>query len=457
MTETEAKEFWAPIINDFQPLDSAWLGEMDKFYVDRAAGDPTNSALQLLKEGLLASLGQAEPYRAMLTGHRGSGKSSELMRLGEELADDFFVVRFDADITLDPATTNHFDIILGIGVSVFAAAQLADLNPAPKLADDLLKSLTKFIRKYEDRKEFKLNLAELLKQVAAGIVKAGALAVGYPATILATAAFEATKLELNVGDQHVRTLELPPNRIEIIGALNRIIEWIQQASGKRLLLIVDGLDKVATSRAKLLFADSSLLRDPFCAMVYAAPIVFYHRAAAWQAEHNFNAHELLPNVAVQMQLPADKHFVEPRELSQPGLAIMREVVARRLAKHGLDVDDVIEAEAMTLLAQMSGGVMRQLIKRFNLAATFAKMQGRNRIDRELAHKSVMKHRNELKIRLNADLRNGLLNVLRERMLCGGGAEPIEDEMLANDYLLSYRSGIDDWCDVHPNLLPLLRG
>jgi len=34
VTKAEAKEFWAPIINDFQPLDSAWLGEMDKFYIN---------------------------------------------------------------------------------------------------------------------------------------------------------------------------------------------------------------------------------------------------------------------------------------------------------------------------------------------------------------------------------------------------------------------------------------
>lgn len=250
---------------------------------------------------------------------------------------------------------------------------------------------------------------------------------------------------------------MPPNRSEISGALNRIIEWVQKKSGKPLLLIVDGLDKAPTSRAKSLFADSSLLTDPLCATVYTAPIVFYHRAVAWQADQNFNSHELLPNVAVQMRLPRDKNFLEPREPSPQGLAIMREVVEKRLAKHGRGVDDVIEPEAMKLLAHMSGGVMRQLIKRFNLAATFAKMRGRNKIDLELAERSVMKHRNELSFRLNADLRKGLLNALRERTLCGGAAEPIEDEMLANDYLLSYLSGNDAWCDVHPNLLPLLRG
>jgi len=451
----DPRKFWNPIINDFQPLVTAEPGWVDQFYVDRASGDPTNSTLELLKEGLLTSLERPTPYRALLTGHRGAGKSFELIKLGGALAEDFFVVRFDAEITLAPETANHFDIILGMGIAVFAQAQLAHLKPDPKLAEALLKSLARFIRKYEDRKGFKLNLTDILKQVTAGLVKFGALAAGDPTAIVAAAAFEATRLELNVSDEHVRTLELPPNRFEVIGALNNIIEWVQGACGKRVLLIVDGLDKVTPPRARLLFADTSLLRDPICSLIYAAPIVFYHRAAAWQAEQIFDAYEMLPNVPVQKQLPRDKQWLEPREPSERGLDVMREVVKLRLARHELLVDDVIAPEAMTLLAQMSGGVMRTLILLFNTAATFAKMKGQDRIDHDLAEKSVIKQRNDLQIRLNLDLRKALENVLKERMLLGGTSEQAEDELLINDYLLSYRDEVA-WFDVHPNVLPLLR-
>jgi hypothetical protein len=461
--EMSQRKFWSLIIDDFQPLvtvrreNAAEYNEVDAFYVDRARGERTNSALELLKEGLLSSIDRPSPYRALLTGHRGSGKSFELIKLREELAEDFFVVLFDAELTLTPETTNHFDIILGMGIAIFAQAQLSRLNPDPKLADGLLKSLSKFIRKYEDRKGFKLNLTDILKQVAAGLFKAGGLATGDPAVMLAAAAFEATRLELNVGDEHIRTLELPPNRIEIIGALNRIIEWVRSASGKRVLLIVDGLDKVATPRARLLFADSSLLRDPLCSLVYAAPIVFYHRAEAWQAKQIFDAYEMLANVPVQNTLPRDKQWLESRELSAPGIEVMRKVVERRLEKHNLSVDDVITTEAMTLLAQMSGGVMRTLILLFNNAATFAKMKGQDRIDRELALKAVMKQRMEFKLRLNLQYREALEKVIKERTLLGGASGSVEDELLINDYLLSYRDENDAWFDIHPNVLPLLRG
>ncbi len=459
MTKVEATKFWAPIIDDFQPLDSAWLGENDQFYVDRAGGDPTDSALQLLKEGLLASLNRSKPYRALLTGHRGSGKSSELMRLEKELAEDFFVVRFDAELVLSPETTNHFDIILGMGIAVFAKAQIDGIKPDRKLADDLLRSLSKFIRKFEDRKGFKLDLTSLVKQIAVGVVGVGAIGAvtgGNPAALIAAAAFQATKLELNVADEHIRTLELPPNRIEVIGALNRIIEWVQNECGKRVLMIVDGLDKVSTPRARLLFADHSLLRDPMCALVYAAPIVFYHRAVAWQAEQIFDSYEMLPNVPVQKRSPRDKDWRDSRELSESGVEVMREVVRRRLAKRDLAVDDVIAPQALTLLAQMSGGVMRAMILLFNNAATFAKMEGKERIDDDLALKSVMRQRKRLQMRLSLKYRQTLERALEARSLLGGDSELIEDELLINDYLLSYEDGAGAWFDIHPNALPLLR-
>jgi hypothetical protein len=457
MTKAEARQFWSPIINDFQPLDSVWRHETDKlgrYYVDRSAGDPTSSTLEILKEGLLASLGRAKPYRALLTGHRGSGKSSELMRLGEELAGDYFVVRFDAEMILAPESTNHFDIILGMGIAIFAAAQFDGLKPDRKLAEGLLDSLSKFIRNYEEKKGFKLDLTQLLKQVSVGVIKFGALSTVSPALALTAAAFEATRLELNVGDEQVRTLELPANRVEVIGALNRIIRWVEEKSGKRMLLIVDGLDKVTTGRARLLFADSSLLGDPSCAMVYAAPIVFYHRAEAWQAEQRFDAYEMLPNVPVFQQLPRKSRPFDARKVNPGGIAVMRRVVERRLELRGLEVDGVIEADAFSQLAQMSGGVMRQLIQRFNKAATYAKMLGKERIDQELADRSVLDHRKQLKARWNNAYRLALTKVLGQRELTGAEAE---DEMLTNDYLLSYRNETDVWLDAHPNVLPLLRG
>ena len=84
-----AREFWRSIVNDFNPLGPR-PEDVASFFVDRHEDDPTRSLLERLKVGLLNSMGQPQTYKALLTGHRGSGKSSELMRTGQDLVHDFF-------------------------------------------------------------------------------------------------------------------------------------------------------------------------------------------------------------------------------------------------------------------------------------------------------------------------------------------------------------------------------
>ncbi|MBI3796777.1 MAG: hypothetical protein HY268_07395 [Deltaproteobacteria bacterium] len=118
-----AEEFWRPIVNDFNPVGPVRPEDVARFFVDRQEGDPTRSVLRLLERSFLDSIWQPRPpYKVLVTGHVGSGKSSELMRLGQALAHDFFVVWFDAEATLVTETANHFDVLLAMGLTVHSAA-----------------------------------------------------------------------------------------------------------------------------------------------------------------------------------------------------------------------------------------------------------------------------------------------------------------------------------------------
>src|SRR5213594_3171990 len=113
---TDAEEFWRPIINDFQPVGPVRPEQVRRFFVDRNEDDPTQSVIRQLKSDFRDSIaGELNPCKSLLTGHTGSGKSSELMQLADLLAQDFFVVWFDAEHSLS-VKPNHFDVILGMGV-----------------------------------------------------------------------------------------------------------------------------------------------------------------------------------------------------------------------------------------------------------------------------------------------------------------------------------------------------
>lgn len=54
----------------------------------------------------------------LVTGHRGSGKSSELARLAEAMAPDFFVVWLDVEKNTDIFSVNHIEVLFLLGVAV---------------------------------------------------------------------------------------------------------------------------------------------------------------------------------------------------------------------------------------------------------------------------------------------------------------------------------------------------
>jgi len=450
---------WREVIGDFIPVGMPRPQDLRRIFVDRYENDPTESILVQLRAGLLSRLEQPKPYQALLTGCRGSGKSSELMRLAQEVADEFFVVWFDAETTLNDYSVNQFDVLLGIGLAAHKAAHQAGLRPPQKLAENLSKSLAKVVRKYEDRVGFTLNLNQLLKQVTALFIGAGAGAAAGPAGSALGAAtgvmLASTKLELNVRDEFVRNLELPANRSAVIGALNEIIGWAGKRSLKPVLIIVDGLDRVSAARARLLFAESSLLSEPACALIYAAPIEFYFRIGARGANDYFTDYKILPNLPVVKRPPTGDDWRAERQDDEAAIEVMRKVVRKRLENRGLQQRAVVTDEALDVMAKMSGGVMRDLIRLFSDATTFAQALKRERIDEEVARKSVYKHRREMSGRMTVVHRNALIDVLKEGCLKDGNQTEVEDDLVKALYLLSYQSGDDAWFDAHPNLLPVL--
>jgi hypothetical protein len=458
-----AREFWRSIVNDFRPVGQVRPEEIIRFFVDCHEDDPTRSLLQRLKLNFQNSIGQQHPYKALFTGHRGSGKSTELMRLGQELAGDFFVVWFDAETSLTE-TANHFEVLLGMGLAVHAAAEAADLRPNKRLTDNLLRSLAKFVRRYEERKEFSLKLEQLLKQVFAIALTTGAGAVGGPAVAIAAGAavigadqvFKAIRLELNVRDDLVKTLELPANRQEVIGALNNIIDGVQDKAQKLVLIITDGLDKVSSARARLLFAESTLLTEPACALVYASPIEFHHRLTAGQAVNIFDEYRMLPNPTVQRRPLTGDNWKLARNPDENGLKVMRKVISKRLTARGKIVDDMISPASLDLLARTSGGVMRELIRYVRNAVEFDQLLGKMQIDEMIAQNVVDQQRQDVSLRLTVDHREALRQVMTQGELSGGQRETVEDELLRSLHLLSYQDDIGhSWFDAHPNVLPLL--
>ena len=91
------------IMNLFDPRYPLAMDQLDSYYVARphAPLEPMKTYLKVTNQ----------PAKVLFCGHRGSGKSTELMRLAKDLENEFFVVRFSAR-SLNLADLNYVDILL---------------------------------------------------------------------------------------------------------------------------------------------------------------------------------------------------------------------------------------------------------------------------------------------------------------------------------------------------------
>lgn len=439
----EIHKFWTPIYNFFNPFEPLRPDQMDDWYVARP-----DSPLQSLAVELSPDRG---PQRVLLLGNRSSGKSTEMVRLATELAQrfDYLVVRIDLTQNLDPSKVNPIEILFLLGAAVYKVA-LGELERKPDAAlfDRLVSNLETLVREYTANDAFELDKKGLLDSLVcfgAGLV-AGPVAAGVMKAITGLAPF---KFASGTNIQVARKLEVQPQVREILTTLNEIIKDVQNKGDRPVFLIVDGLDRVPNmAMARYVFAENEEWLDgPICRVLYTAPIMLYYSPVFGHVRQNFPP-KPFPNVKVH----SPHQLGRPGAPDEEGYRVMRAVARKRLRRPlGLEPDQVIAPDALDHLIEMSGGVVRDLIRLMRQATVKAELAGQRQIDVERARQAVLDMRRDHEASLNVVYRRELMQVLETHQLTGNEKC---DELLLGNYVLSYlNAGV--WYDVHSVTLSLL--
>lgn len=343
-------KFWKPAYQLFRHDEPLMNKELEEFYV-RREDSPVDTLVNLLAM-------DDDPAKYLVAGHRGGGKTTELRRLERKCAHDYTVVWVDTDTALDKFNIGHAEVAVLIGMQV--VQRLADVGwkLPKKLEKELLESLKKIT--YQDKVTGggELQLPKLFQDLGA---------------------------QLKVGFQRetTRTLEVKPVLGEIINKVNEIIAAAQGQTGK-LLVIVDGLDRKEYSIALEMFS-SSLLTDIQCHIVYAIPIALRYSPSFKQPMESFTRCLDLSNIAVFKCDDMARPTTKPDNV---GRDILKAVVQKRLAKLGDDYANLVEPEALDLLGEKSGGVMRELVRLARMACEVALNKQASKIDRPIAEEAV---------------------------------------------------------------------
>ena len=386
--------------------------ELDEFFVKRK-----NSPLDEL--GLFLRKTKTVP-KLLFTGHRGSGKSTELAKLTLYLQDEFFIVNYSIKNTMNLFDIKYVDVILSLATELVKSALDENLN----LNQSLIQDIHDWFRK------------EVIQEVIVD-TKGGA-------NISATLNLFVTKLGSKIStESSTRTLvreKIEPRLSELLERVDLVIGEIERITRKKVLIIVEDLDKADLASAREIFCEHSMsLTQSSCRIIFTFPIALRHDNDFINIRHNFDEPYVLPNFKVVT------HDGNPDET---GKTELKQIIIHRLAPEAR----LMTPAAVDLLVTLSGGLPRELVTLTRRSCLLAMLKNRSQIDDQIVKQAGNRLSNDYRVLLTtAQLK--VLKDVAETKRVENDAE--YRDLLHNLSVLEYRNDTI-WYDVHPVVSPYCR-
>lgn len=363
---------------------------------------------------------QHQFHKQLISGHRGCGKSTELLRLKAELeAKAFLVVYFDVEELLDMVDLSYLDILLSIAKQTMEEMERNDINVNSALITDL----------YD---WFSDKIVENQKSTSGSASLKTEAGVDAKIPFLKLLAKLTAEIKATSSRREITRKNLKRELNVFIERLNKLLldarNAAKQANYSDLVLIVDGLEKMhfeqldddSSTHTRLFVDHAEQLTAPECHIVYTMPISLAYNA---NLGNDFDDPEVIPMI----------------KMNDAGIACLRQVIAKRI-----DIEAVFDdPSAIDELSRLSGGVMRDLIRLIRLTTDTDKATiGANEI-KYAKTKLVMSYDRLLK---NEELKQ--LRWIVENHRVTGDKE--FGRMLNQRLILEYQNG-ERWADIHPAL------
>jgi hypothetical protein len=431
-----SRDYLAEIYNNFEPFRPP----PKEAYVDCKDVRGGWEVIRELGRKIVLSKG---PTCQLYSGHRGVGKSTELLRLREYLESKrYFVVYFAADDEdIEPQDAQYADILFACARRLAEAVRPPQRNPLL----DWLHS------RWESLKDLALTEVSLDN-------------LGLEAQLAQFGRITASVRTIPDKRREMRA-RINANTPSLVEALNDFIKQAREALPNRcrdIVLIADNLDRIVEIRGEpgqpsnyeeIYLNRSEILRGLACHVIYTVPIAMVYSGRGTELENSFDKPDVLPMVMV----------CKPDGSENPaGLDKLRELIAMRIKLVDPELVKTLEGpvpdlnippifdspETLKLLCLMSGGHVRILVQLVQKAIDWIDelpitRRAVNRAieeSRETYMKTIQEHQWDILARA---CRSQQANNDEEHM-----------RLLLNRCLLEYRFYDEDeklcvWCNVHP--------
>ena len=408
------------------------------------AGDPVYVDLQEVRgdSDIIRDFGHKilrSPNRntcQLYVGHRGGGKSTELLRLKAELENcGCFVVYFAADEEdIDQEDAQYTDILIACTRHLLNALKDADTQPLFNWLKERWQDLQDIASLEITVQDLKVeNLIPLFAKLSANI-----------------RAIPTERAKIRE--------KLNPHTVTLLNALNLFIEDGKSKLSNRknqLIVIADNLDRIApvlktdrTNHDEIFLDRANQLKGLACHVIYTIPISLAYSIRATELRNLYdNAPLALPMVMVQ------KRDGSP---CTEGLTLMKAVVKKRVCQfsptRSLETEIFENEEVLERLCLMSGGHMRNLMLLIRSAIDHVNSLP---ITTRAAQRSITQARDVFRSTIKDDQWHQLVDVYQNKVIKNNDEYR---KLLFNHCILQYvdfdeQEEMQRWCDIHP----LIRG
>ena len=395
------------------PLETGMDGSPNPFYISRP-GDP----IAELGDALLAPFYRAPKF--FFSGHRGCGKSTELLHLmgNRRIQKKYWPINFSIRDEADIIDLDFRDILLAIGGRMFRDYR----RQGGELPAKLLKDLNGWRGKVEEE----------ITTVTSGRISGFEVGAGIDAFF----ANASMKMKLEPTTRTLIRQVIDRDVTGLIDIINSIAAAVKSKEGRIPLILIDDLDKPNLQEAKAIFQERrEIMMQPNCAIVYTvSSALFYSKDFDSIRDQAL----FLPNVKLHTHNFPDQHTKEGYETLQKFVSLRMDPA-------------LIDSQALDDAITYSGGVFREMARIMRTAIGRARRRRAVKIENIDVEWAATEIRNEYRRILDKEDLEILKNIHeKNRMEYNDRIRPLL-QLLA---LLEYRNG-ENWCDVHPVLRKLL--
>ena len=431
---TTVADAWA-VCDPEQPLEPG-----DPRYLDLTPvrGEPFEESVAGQIQLRVTRTPSGSYHRELFTGHRGGGKSTELMQLQHKLRDGgHFAVYFDIGDVLDPMDVKYLDVLLAIAKEI-----VLELGNSEIALDQRM--LTSLRRWFADTTEIDEKRFDAEAQLD-GTIKAG---VNFP--IISALLTLTSRIKAGATSRDEVRFKVEREIRVFISRLNELIDnaslKLEDAGWKGLVVLVDGLDKMRVDAPpspetldRVLFEyHADQLKEPRCHLVYTVPITLL---SSINLNNSWSNITVLPMVKTSDL--KDNHLT-PFPAGRDRL--------RGLLEKRIDLGAVFEqANDADKLVELSGGVVRDLMR----LARYATDHAAPRVASVHVERAISRLVRDYDLILRDSDVEALVQIRRNHRMTR--STPNDIRLLYNRLALEYyNSDTGFWADVHPAVQRLAR-